>query len=98
MSGSIWRATLSRKLVEYLPANATSSAGKIFGSLVVAKSYAEGTAVRTAIDRAYRDSMSLLAIISTACMVPMLMFMFGIRDMDLEEEEEEVVKQETEES
>ncbi|KAG6014108.1 hypothetical protein E4U43_006914 [Claviceps pusilla] len=95
-NGSIWRATLSRKLVEYLPANATSSAGKIFGSLVVAKSYAEGTAVRIAIDRAYRDSMSLLAIILTACMVPMLMFMFGIRDMDLEEEE--VVKQETDES
>ncbi|KAG5978788.1 hypothetical protein E4U55_005943 [Claviceps digitariae] len=93
MSGAIWRATLGRKLVEYLPANERSSAGKIFGSLVVAKSYAEETAVRIAINRAYRDSLSLLAIISTACMVPMLIFMFAIGDMNLEETAE--VKQET---
>ena len=40
--------------------------------------------------------MSLLAIISTACMVPMLIFMFGSRDMSLGVKEKG--KQETEES
>ncbi|KAG5937468.1 hypothetical protein E4U59_004345 [Claviceps monticola] len=88
VGGAVWQATLRRKLEEYLPADAKSSTNKIFGSLVVAKTYTEGTGVRIAINHAYRDSMSLLALVSTACMVPMLVVMIGIKNMNLKEVKE----------
>lgn len=89
MSGAIWRITLRRNLEKYLPDNAKSLTQAIFGSIVEAKKHAKGTAIRIAIDHAYRDSMSLLAIIATACMIPMLIFMLGIRNMHLEKMEKE---------
>lgn len=88
MGGAIWQVTLRRKLGEYLPTDAKSSTNKIFGSLVVAKTYTEGSGVRIAINHAYRDSMSLLALVSTACMVPMLAVMIGIKNMNLREVKE----------
>ncbi|KAH8425114.1 uncharacterized protein LDX57_002863 [Aspergillus melleus] len=85
VAGAIWRSTLPSKLQEYLPDDAKSQAKAIFGSIKVAQKYAIGSPIRKAVDRSYRESQRLLGIAGLAALVPMLIVMFFLRNVKLDE-------------
>ncbi|OAA49229.1 siderophore iron transporter mirA [Cordyceps fumosorosea ARSEF 2679] len=89
VSGAIWRNTLPDKLVEYLPESDKGKAMSIFQSIVNAKKYEIGSPVRLAIDRSFRESQMLLAIVATALCVPNLVIMWFIKSITLEDEKKE---------
>lgn len=74
---------LPARLTEYLPEDTRSQAQAIYKSITVAKKYAKGTIVRTAIDQAYRETQQRLAIAATAALAPMLLIMFIMKNVDL---------------
>ena len=76
-------------MATYLPEDAKADADAIFGSLVVAKGYDVGTPVRDAINESYRSSMRLIAIVATGFMVPMLVLMFFIKPVRLDQQDKE---------
>ncbi|KKK25630.1 siderophore iron transporter mirA [Aspergillus rambellii] len=99
VAGAIWRSTLPRKLAENLPADLKHQAQTIFGSIVTARSYKVGTAARDAIDLSYRQSQRLLAIAGVCALAPMLIIMFFLQNVQLDERQttkpeshEEVIK------
>lgn len=61
----------------------------IFQSIVTAKKYEIGSPVRLAIDRSFRESQMLLAIVATALCVPNLGIMWFMRSIPLENESRE---------
>ncbi|KAF3020082.1 hypothetical protein E8E14_002747 [Neopestalotiopsis sp. 37M] len=83
VSGAIWNFMLPARLTEYLPEDTKSQAQAIYKSITVAKNYAKGTIVRTAIDQAYRETQQRLAIAATAALAPMLLIMFIMKNVDL---------------
>ncbi|KAI2470279.1 hypothetical protein F4781DRAFT_430505 [Annulohypoxylon bovei var. microspora] len=89
ISGAIWRSNLLYKLTSYLPTDSKSKASAIFGSIVVAQKYAVGSIERTAIDMAYRETQKLLAIAATCVLVPMLLAMWFIKNVDLIKDQRE---------
>ncbi|KAM3470578.1 hypothetical protein MY8738_009693 [Beauveria namnaoensis] len=94
VSGAIWRNTLPDKLLEYLPEGDKSKAMSIFQSIVTAKKYDAGSPVRMAIDRSFRESQMLLAIVATALCVPNLIIMWFLKSIRLEKESEEELNKE----
>lgn len=89
VSGAIWRNILPDKLVEYLPESDKSKAMSIFQSIVNAKKYEIGSPVRLAIDRSFRESQMLPAIVATALCVPGLVIMWFIKTITLVDKEKE---------
>lgn len=83
VGGAIWNGVLPGRLTRYLPEEGKSQAQAIFKSIVVAQQYAVGSAMRLAIDHAYRDTMRYLAIAATSGLAPMLLIMFAIKSIDL---------------
>ncbi|PMB66696.1 Siderophore iron transporter mirA [Beauveria bassiana] len=94
VSGAIWRNTLPDKLLEYLPEGDKSKAMSIFQSIVTAKKYDAGSPVRMAIDRSFRESQMLLAIVATALCVPNLIIMWFLKSIRLEKESEKELNEE----
>ena len=72
ISGAVWTGNLLPKLQRYLPPAAQADASMIFGNLTIAKSYAEGSPERIAIDRSYQETMDILLIIAACLAVPLL--------------------------
>ncbi|TQV90613.1 hypothetical protein V2A60_008291 [Cordyceps javanica] len=89
VSGAIWRNTLPDKLVAYLPEGDKAKAMSIFQSIVTAKKYEIGSPIRLAIDRSFRESQMLLAIVATAICVPNLIIMWFMKSIPLEKETKE---------
>ena len=85
VAGAIWRSTLPDKLRQYLPSELKDQANSIFGSIVVARKYAVGTDARNAIDRSYRESQRLLAIAALVSLSLMLIVMFFLKNIKLDE-------------
>lgn len=85
MAGAIWRNTLPSRLQQYLPEELKGQANSIFSSIVVAKKYAVGTPARSAIDRSYRESQRLLAIAGLVSLSLMLIAMFFLKNVKLDE-------------
>lgn len=83
IGGAIWRNTLLDKLVAYLPEENQSNATAIYGSIVVAQDYAFGTPARDAINRSYRESQCLLAIVATAVLAPTVIIMLFMKRIHL---------------
>lgn len=88
MGGAIWNSLLPSKLEEYLPTDAKSQAQAIYKSITVARKYAKGTAIRSAIDMSYRETQQVLAIAATAGLAPMLIIMFALKNVKLEKDTE----------
>lgn len=85
VAGAIWRSALPAKLQEHLPAESKNMAKSIFGSIVVAQKYAPGSPVRDAIDQSYRESQRLLGIAGLCALAPMLIVMFFLKNVHLDE-------------
>ncbi|KAL7625132.1 hypothetical protein AAE478_004346 [Parahypoxylon ruwenzoriense] len=94
VSGAIWRSNLLHKLTLYLPDDSKSKALSIFQSIVVAQKFAVGSAERTAIDLAYRETQKLLAIAATAAVAPSLLAMWFIKNVDLTQNQKEEKQEE----
>ncbi|RKU39754.1 hypothetical protein DL546_000689 [Coniochaeta pulveracea] len=87
VGGAIWNNLLPSKLKEYLPASGKSQAMAIFKSIAVARKYEQGTPMRLAIDKSYRETQQILAIAATAALAPMLLIMFALKTVDLSKEQ-----------
>lgn len=87
ISGAIWRGTLLPRLIEYLPESSKSKAAAIFQSIVVAQKFTAGSVERNAIDLAYRESQQKLAIAATVVLVPSLVAMWFIKNVDLTQDQ-----------
>ncbi|KAL3459468.1 major facilitator superfamily domain-containing protein [Aspergillus heterothallicus] len=85
VAGAIWRSTLPKKLTQYLPTEYKSQAEAIFGSIVVAQKYEVGSPAREAIDLSYRQSQRLLGIAALCALAPMLVIMFFLENVQLDE-------------
>lgn len=59
----------------------------IFKSIAVARKYEQGTPMRLAIDKSYRETQQILAIAATAALAPMLLIMFALKTVDLSKEQ-----------
>jgi hypothetical protein len=78
ISGAVWTHQIPKKLMQYLPDETKSEAGEIFGKLTKALSYEFGSPTRTAINRAYQETMNrllILAIIATLPLIPLSLAM-----------------------
>ncbi|KAF9885567.1 hypothetical protein FE257_012773 [Aspergillus nanangensis] len=65
IASAMWQGIFPKKLAEYLPADAMPDLTKIYGSLVVQSSYADGSEARIAIDRSYSETQRLMLIAAT---------------------------------
>ena len=90
ISGAIWTGNLLPKLEQYLPSAAQADATMIYGNLTIARSYMEGTPERTAIDRAYQETMNLLLIVAVCLCVPVVLLSFIMRDYRLDHLDQKV--------
>lgn len=84
IGGAIWNEKLPGLLTEYLPDEMKANATTIFKSIAVAKSYPVESASRIAIDQAYKETLQVLAIVSTCFTIPMLVLMFLLTNVHLD--------------
>ena len=90
VSGVIWTGNLLPKLERYLPPAARGDASLIYGNLTVARSYMDGSLERTAIDRAYQETMNLLLIVAVCLCIPVLLLSFLMRNYRLDHLDQKV--------
>jgi hypothetical protein len=72
ISGVIWTSSIPEKLHMYLPAENQTDAAEIFGKLTKALSYPMGSAARTAINRAYQETMQMLLVTAVCVSIPLI--------------------------
>ena len=83
VSGAVWTGNLLPKLEKYLPPSAQGDAKMISGNLTVAKSYADGSPEKIAINRSYQETMNILLIIAACLAVPVLPLSFVMKNYRL---------------
>ncbi|KAK3333217.1 siderophore iron transporter mirC [Cercophora scortea] len=84
ISGAVWGRLVPAKLLAYLPDSAKADAGKIYASVVVARSYAWGSPEREAIGRAYQETITVLLRIALVLSLPLVGLALGVRDYRLD--------------
>ena len=85
ISGAIWTNTLPEQLTQNLPANLTSQAETIFGSLTDQLSYPRGSEARDAIIASYGYTQKILCSVATGIACIALILMWGLKDVRLKE-------------
>jgi hypothetical protein len=78
ISGAVWTHFIPQKLHAYLPPESQDDAAEIFGKLTKALSYPMGSPTRTAINRAYQETMNYLlglALLSSLPLIPLSLLM-----------------------
>ncbi|KIX09571.1 uncharacterized protein Z518_00651 [Rhinocladiella mackenziei CBS 650.93] len=93
ISGVIWNKYLPRKLEAYLPLSAQSQIPAIFKSFKTAMEYPEGEPIREAINRSYRETEWILSITGTAITALMIIIMFFLKNVNLEEADAQRLKE-----
>lgn len=86
IAGGVWNTVAVNKLYEHLPAENQHNVTAIFGSITTATSFKKGTAARTAISLAYRETQQILGWASLGLIGPMLILMFFVKDLALTEQ------------
>lgn len=72
VSGAVWSSSVPKKLLQYLPEETKADAADIFGKLTKALSYPFGSPTRTAINRAYQETMNRLLILAVLVTIPLI--------------------------
>jgi hypothetical protein len=85
ISGAIWTANVPAKLEQYLPVASKNEASKIFGSIVTAMSYPVGGPERTAINRAYQETMDKLLLVAVCVCIPLIPLSLSMQNYNLSE-------------
>ena len=94
ISGAMWNSLLLRKLSAKFD---QAEAQKIFGSIVVAKKYEQGSVERSSINECYRQTQQTLAIASVCVSAVLLVLVWFSRNVTLEEEDKKRAAQADEE-
>lgn len=76
------------RLRYYLPNQSEQTLKKIFGNIKVALKYPKGSAVRTGVANAYKDTQRLLAIVAVGTAAINLILMWFLPDIKLEDKHE----------
>ncbi|KAJ5195254.1 uncharacterized protein N7498_008692 [Penicillium cinerascens] len=84
ISGAVWSHQIPKKLLQYLPEETKSEAGEIFGKLTKALSYEFGSPTRTAINRAYQETMNRLLILAIIVTLPLIPLSLAMVDYKLD--------------
>ncbi|KAI9773639.1 MAG: hypothetical protein M1840_006913 [Geoglossum simile] len=90
ISGAIWTANVPAKLEQYLPVAPKNEASKIFGSIVTAMSYPAGSLERTAINRAYQETMDKLLLVAVCMCIPLIPLSLSMQNYNLSEVSSEI--------
>lgn len=85
VAAGIWNTVLLRKLHKYLPDESQALAQKVYKSFKVALKYDEGTEIRDAMARAYRETQQLIGWVGLGVIAPMLILMFFVDNIKLTE-------------
>ncbi|GME51750.1 putative abc multidrug transporter protein [Neofusicoccum parvum] len=85
ISGALWTNLFPQKLKEGLPQADAATIAKIYGSLVVQKKYAKGTAMRDGIVWAYGVSMKYQSIAGMAILILTIPLVACWRDYNVKE-------------
>ncbi|KAF2625465.1 MFS general substrate transporter [Macroventuria anomochaeta] len=85
VSTAIWTQTVSRKIVEYLPAELKAQGPTIYASLVTQLSFPWDSPERQAVVRAYGDAQRLMVIVGTCALVPCILWVAMLKDYKLSE-------------
>ena len=84
ISGGIWNSLLPRKLTAHFGAQ---EARRIFGSIVVARKFPVGSPERNAVDECYRETQQTLAIGSVCVSGILLVMVYFVQNIKLQEED-----------
>lgn len=86
ISGAIWSAAVPAKLAEYLPAETQDQAAAIFGNITLAsRGFDLGTPTRTAINRAYQETMTRILTVAIVVCIPLIPLSLTMTDYRLDE-------------
>lgn len=73
ISGAVWTRYVPAKLAEYAPPSIQNQTALIFGNVTLASTgWAFGTPERTAINRAYQETMTILLTIAVCMCIPLI--------------------------
>jgi len=83
IAGAIWTRSLPERLEVYLPNMPAAERRRIFDDFEFAMSYPRGSAERDGIVAAYVDVMKRLTRTATLSALPMLIFVFAMKEVKL---------------
>ncbi|BGP33078.1 hypothetical protein JCM10296v2_004867 [Rhodotorula toruloides] len=83
IAGAVWSTSLPRRLVYHLPSSEQSHIPSIIASLPYALSFPSGSVTRIAINKAYVDVQKILNGLAMAMLVPGLLSMCAMKDVNL---------------
>ncbi|KAK0732874.1 major facilitator superfamily domain-containing protein [Apiosordaria backusii] len=83
VSGAIWGRLIPNKLREYLPDAIKGEAGRIYGSVNVARSYKWGSPERQAIAQSYQETVEVLLWVALGVCVPVVVMAWTVGDFRL---------------
>jgi len=86
ISGAVWTNNLPAKLERYLPAETRNQSLAIFGNITLASSgWPIGDPTRTAINRAYQETMTKILIIAVCACAPLIPLSLMMKNYKLDE-------------
>ena len=83
IAGAIWTSILPAKLSEYLPEMSSEVRSRLYNDFQYAMSFEKGSREREGIIRAYVDVMRILSVTATLAALPMLVFVFAMKEVRL---------------
>lgn len=83
IAGAVWSTSLPRRLAHHLPSSEQRHIPSIIASLPYALSFPSGSATRIAINKAYVDVQKVLNGLAMAMLVPGLLSMCAMKDVNL---------------
>ena len=92
ISGAIWANNIPQKLASYLPPETQDQAAAIFGNVTLAATgWTMGSPTRTAINRAYQETMQKLLTVAVYVAIPCFILSFFMKNYKLDELDQHVV-------
>lgn len=99
ISGAVWTNRVPEKLGRYLPAETRDQASLIYGNITLASTgWAMGTPERTAINRAYQETMHTLLTVAVCASAPLIPLSLLMKNYRLDKHETRADGARTEES
>ena len=84
IAGAIWTGVLPDRLAKYLPDMSVDERKRVYDDFKFAMSFPRGSIERDAIVAAYVDVMKRLTMTATLAALPMIIFVFAMKDVKLD--------------
>lgn len=86
VSGAIWTNNVPKKLALYLPVETKDQAHAIYGNIsLAANGWPVGSLTRTAIDRAYQETMTTILKVAVCVAIPVVILSLFMKNYKLDE-------------